>query len=89
MFSNIVGSSVGLQHAGEKFQRMGGDAVSETKEVVGLMEEDLFMLNWVNQCANILCMFLFMWGDDGVDHNTQDLAKMSHWQLVELCVQIQ
>ena len=30
-----------------------------------------------------------MWGDDGVDHIVQDLAKMSNEQLVDLCVQIQ
>ena len=63
--------------------------MSEAGEVVGLTEEDPFALKWVDQRVNILRAFLFVWGDDGVDHSAQDLAKMSHEQLVGLCVQTQ
>ena len=48
---------------------MGGDTVSETEEVVGLMEEDPFALKWADQRENIVRAFLFVWGDDGVDHS--------------------
>ena len=54
-----------------------------------MTEEDPFALIWADQRVNILRAFLFVWGDDGVDHSAQDLAAMSHAQLVELCVQIQ
>ena len=38
---------------------------------------------------NILRIFLLVWGDDGVDRSVQDLAKMPHEHLVDLCVQTQ
>ena len=63
--------------------------MSEAGEVVGPTEEDPFALKWVDQRANILRAFLFVWGDDGVDHSAQDLAEKSHTELVALCVQAQ
>ena len=70
-------------------RRISGGVVSEAGEVVGPTEEDPFALKWVDQRANILRAFLFVWGDDGVDHSAQDLAEKSHAELVALCVQVQ
>ena len=55
----------------------------------GPSEQDPFALKWADQRANILRGFLFVWGDDGIDHSAADLEKMDHEQLVALCVQKQ
>ena len=68
---------------------MGGDGASETDDVGGPTEEDPFALKWADQRANILRAFLFMRGDDGVEHGAQELAEKSHSELVALCVQAQ
>ena len=68
----------------------GSDAGGKAAEVpAGLSDEDPFALQWADQRPNILRGFLFVWGDDGVDHSAADLEKMSHEQLVDLCVQKQ
>ena len=50
---------------------------------------DPFALKWADQRANILRAFLFMRGDDGVEHGAQELAEKTHSELVALCVQAQ
>ena len=85
----FIGSVIGLQHRGEKFRRMGDEAVCEAEDVMGLTEEDPFVLKWADQHTNILRMFLFMQGDDGGEHSAQELVRKSHLELVALCVQAQ
>ena len=57
----------------------GSDAGGKAAEVpAGPSDEDPFALQWADQRPNILRGFLFVWGDDGVDHSAADLEKMSH-----------
>ena len=65
---------------------MGGDAPSGADDVGGPTEVDPFALKWADQRANILRAFLFMRGDDGVEHGAQELAEKTQSELVALCV---
>ena len=80
---------VGPEHRGEKFREMGGDGPSASADIRGPTDENPFALKWDDQRANILRAFLFMRGDDGVEHGAEELAKKTHSELVDLCVQAQ
>ena len=68
---------------------MGGDGPSASADIMGPTDEGPFALKWDDQRVNILRAFLFMRGDDGVEHGAEELAKKTHAELVVLCVQAQ
>ena len=77
MFSNIIGSRVGLLHRGEKLGGMGGEESSKVvDEVNGPTKEGPFALIWADQRMSILRAFLFVWGDAS-GHLTQQDCQVS------------